>query len=248
MFRWCRQITLWVLGFCLFFWGCSIHSKDYKIGRDSTWYPKNFGEKTPYVNLFINNLTAVFTKKEHLHLELIDVSWNVLMEGLTDDEYDGVLTTLPLRIPNTDRYVFSDPILLLGPVLVLPVNSKAKTLNDLQGKILGICQFNNSVLLAQKYSPIIKAYDSDMAALEDLANGNLDGILIGNLQAHSLVPTRFAGQLWIATQPLTDEAIRLVTLKGKGNSLISRFNNALKKVQKAGTFNQLKNQLLDNPT
>jgi ABC-type amino acid transport substrate-binding protein len=131
--------------------------------------------------------------------------------------------------------------LLLGPVLIVSASSQAASLSDLGGRIVAVNQFDESVLIVQKYpSIVIQLYENKSSALESLKNGEVDGVLMPVLDAKSLLDSLYLGEFKIVTPPLNNKALRLITLKGKNHALIRSFNRGLKKVIKSGVYQQLR--------
>lgn len=129
----------------------------------------------------------------------------------------------------------------MGPVLVVPADSNATSLIDLKGKIIGVSQFNEDDLIVQKDpSIIIQYYQNIPQALEILASGNIDGLLIATLEAHALVPHLYPSILKIVTGPLNDKGLRLLTLKDAQPKLLNQFNKGLEQTQKSGLYNELR--------
>lgn len=232
-----------LLGLLIFVAGCiSLMPKNgrYSIGRDPTWFPLDFKEMTVGINAFTNELVAEMAKIEKKPMALFDVAWNQLIPGLEEHDYAGILTSIPSNLITEDRYTFSDPFLLLGPVLVVPEDSKATSLDDLKNTTVGTYMYDNSVLIVQEYpSIVILPYSGPGQGLEQLARGETNGALVPALDAQSLVSTQYKGRLKIVTKPLDDRALKLVTLKGHHKGLIKRFNSGLKKLQENGTYAEL---------
>ena len=213
-----------LLAFLLFFFtGCSsTHESAHPIARDPTWFPLNFGVRTTNVNGYTN---ALFQK---LSLPFIDVAWNQLFRGLNEGEFAGILTSLPPNPITIEKYDFSEPFLLLGPVLVVPIDSTAHSLSELDGATIGVYQYDESVLIAQEYPDlVIELYESVPIALKEVVRGTVNAALVPNLEAALLVSTLYADQLRIATPPLNDKGLRLITLKGEHPELIKRFNKGI---------------------
>ncbi|MCB1180556.1 MAG: transporter substrate-binding domain-containing protein [Chlamydiia bacterium] len=216
----------WLL---LFILTASLFADDYTIGRDPSYYPYNFKEKTEYVNGYFNQLFEEIGKKENVAFEIVDAGTVALLSGLAQKEYDGALSVALLTSKNLDRYAFSTSLLDLGPVLVVPKQSKAKHLSDFEGGIVGISPFNNSVFIAQKYRTlIIRPYMSLTLALESLARGEIDLVLLPALGAHELINNRFSQTLKIVSPPLNHDAVRLITLKEEKKTLIKLINKTVK--------------------
>lgn len=238
-----KRIALLLL-LSLFVWACGGPQKPQTaltIGRDPNWSSLHLGQMAVNITALSTALVQEIAKEEKIPLQVLDTDWIQLYEGLENNSFGGVFSSLPLNLITHSEYDFSEPFLLLGPVLVVRNGSSATSLNDLHGGIVGINQFDNSVLIVQEHpSIIIRLYQNMSAALSDLTNGLLDGVLLPNLEAHSLIPNQFAGSLKIVTPPLNNEGIRIVTLKGQNKSLIDYFNNGLSKAIQSGTYAELK--------
>ncbi|MCH9609720.1 MAG: Lysine/arginine/ornithine-binding periplasmic protein [Chlamydiales bacterium] len=233
-----------------FLGGCSSEpstDKQYAIGRDPTWFPVNFKLQTGNVNAFSNSLVGSISRLEQTPMFIFDTNWITLFQGLEEEEYDAVFTPLPVNQENQDRFTFSDPFLLIGPVLVVPETSKVTMLSQLRDKRIGINQYDDTILIVQKFPAVsIKLYQNMPLALEELAAGRLDGVLINTLQAHALVPNLYPGILKIVTPPLSDKGLRLVTLKGKHEKLIEHFNLGLEKMRASGQYGELREKFALN--
>lgn len=224
--------------------GCGKKTLDYgpySIGRDQSWYPLTLDHRVPNLNAFTNALVQDIAKSEGIPLQIVDISWGHLFQSLEDGEVGGIFTSLSPNLITSEKYIFSDPFLSLGPVLIVPIDSEATSLKDLGDKVVGVYQFDESVLVAQKYPAIfIQLYQSMPVALERLAAGELDGVLMPILNAQDLVSTLFPKTLKIVTHPLNQKAIRLIASKESNNSLIKNFNRGLEKLISSGKYTQLR--------
>jgi polar amino acid transport system substrate-binding protein len=185
--------------------GCGKKSLDYgpySIGRDETWFPLQIGLRGPSLIGFTNAMIQEIAASEDVPLTIVDTNWAQLFQGLEEGEVAGIFTSLSPNTISNEKYSFSDPFLLLGPVLVVPIESSATSLTDLEGKVVAVNKFDESVLLVQRYpSIIIKLYENQAIALENLVEGQYDGLLIPVLDAQDLVPQHHASQLKIVTEP-----------------------------------------------
>lgn len=234
-----------LLLFCclLVFAGCSDQVKGKKahfIGRDPTWYAIHEEVSPPDLTAFTNALVEQIAKTEHIELDLVNVGSAQLFQPLELEEVGGVLSVIEPDVVSKGKYSFSDPLLLLGPVLVVREDSEAHSLEDLSGKIVAVNQYDESVLIAQSYpSLVIALYQSKAEALTQLKEGGYDGVLISNIQAQSLVNHFYPSALKIVTKPLSNKGIRLVTLKERNKSLINHFNHGLAALIKSGEYRGL---------
>jgi polar amino acid transport system substrate-binding protein len=223
--------------------GCGKKKVDYgpyTIGRDLSWFPLQIGMRGPNLNAFTNALTKAIARVEKVPLQIVNTSWVQLFQSLEEGRVAGVFTSIAPNAITLDKYTFSDPFLPLGPVLILPYDSENSSLEDLEGKIVSVYQFDDSVLIAQRYpSILIRLYQNKPTVLESLNNGEIDGVLMPILDAQSLVPSLYPSQLKIATPPLNNKALRLITLKDSNQALIKHFNQGLDKIISSGKYQKM---------
>ncbi len=224
--------------------GCgkkTAHYGSWSIGRDPTWFPVQIELLIPNLNGFTNALVDEIATTEDVPLQLINFEWGQLFNALDAGEVAGIFTALSPNLIAQEKYSFSEPFLLLGPVLVVPENSEATSLEDLEGKIVSVNQYDESVLLVQKYpSIVIKLYQQKPKVLEELKDGTIDAVLMPVLDAQALVSHVYPGHLKIASAPLNNKGLRLVTQKGKNQSLIKHFNSGLNHARSSGKYDELR--------
>jgi polar amino acid transport system substrate-binding protein len=213
----------------------------YSIGRDQSWFPLQIAWRAPNLNAFTNALVQEIAKKEDVPLQIINISWEQLFQLLEEKEVGGIFTSLSPNVITQAKYTFSDPFLLLGPVLIVPFDSQATSLLDLAGKIVAVNQFDESILIAQRYPSImIELYENMPAVLEKLNGGQIDGVLMPVLEAQALVPHLYPSRLKIVTAPLSNKALRLITLKGANKALMKHFNQGLEWLLSSGKYAALR--------
>ncbi len=193
------------------------------------------------MNAFTNALIQRISEEEGVPLTIINMNSLSLLSWLKQEQNAGILTGLTPTAENREKYQFSDPYLLLGPVLVVRVDSNVNSLEDLKEKFVGVYAFDDSIFVVQKNPAIlIQTYENMPTGLADLAVGTLDALVMPVLDANALVSSQYAGILRIATPPLTDKGLRLVTLKGREEALIALFNHGLKQLQDKGEYRRIK--------
>lgn len=218
----------------------SARDKTYRIARDPTWYPLDMQGKEKYIFAFSDDLIMAIADKERLHIELQVATWESLEDGLRGKRCDAILSSMMPRGQNEALFSFSNPYLMLGPVLVVPFDSRATSLDDMEGKIVAVETGSQAVILASRYpNVIIRTYDAMTVGLEDVARGNVDGALLPVLIARAYARDLYQGVLKVATPPMGHLALRLVTLKDQDKKLIDWFDNGLKALIDDGTYDKL---------
>ena len=232
------------LFFLFLFRSCTsdnISANIYYIGQDSSWRGLGLMGKEPNLSAFNNNLLAAVARLEHIQLNILIIPSSQLISNLEQGKVQGILTALKPAASNEKYLLFSKPYFLTGPVLIVRTTAPIKGWNEMAKKIIGVQSITPAILNLEKDLSIqVKLYDDILQALADLREGRIDGVVYPAIAAHIYTKTFYGNELKIATQPLTDDGLRLATLNNEaGQLLIRRFNDALAKFKQNGTYDQL---------
>lgn len=238
----CLFLILLCVGFV--FRSCSSNQdkgKIYTIARDPNWYPSNLMGKEKNMTAFSDDLLMSVGRAEDFRFHINNSSSDSLISGLLSDEYDGVLTQLLSTGKMRETLLFSDPYVLLGPVLVTMIDSQIDSIEEMSGKTIGIESGSSTLFDTKKYpSIIIATYDNIFKALGALNNDKIDGVLIDAIPAHIYIKTFYPTRLRVATKPLTNDGLRLIAIKNSHNEkLIEAFNKSLKTFQENGDYEEM---------
>ena len=151
-----------------------------------------------------------------------------------------MITSFYPHVFHLSDYHFSDLFLPTGPVLVVREQATLQTLNQLKGKEVVVDTQANKALLIQLYpGVIVRYYQTIPEALNQLVNDIVDGVLVDVILAKAFVQNLYLGKVKIASEPLNNQGLRLVTLREEDRELIDAFNAGLKKVRENGTYDSL---------
>ncbi|WP_035392693.1 transporter substrate-binding domain-containing protein [Chlamydia avium] len=238
-----RLMPLVLLCIPLVFLGCSREKKVVLVGRDTTWFPKQFGIYTANINAFLNDLVAEINYRENLNINIVNQDWIHLFENLDDHKTSGVFTSISPTVEMLDYYQFSDPILLTGPVLVVAEGSPYRSIEDLKGKLIGVYKFDSSVLVGQDIpDAVLVPYQHVPIALEALSSSCYDALLAPVIEVTALIETAYKDRLRIISQPLNQEGLRLVVPRDAKGNLLEGFNMGLVRSMRSGKYQAIKQQ------
>lgn len=233
-----KIVTLFILMLLLV--SCGTKGKTYRIGIDPSYYPAQLGGKEANIYAFSNELLRAISHEEGVFFETVSISWDNLIYGLKERHYDGMLSSMMPRETLKKTYIFSDPFLNTGPVLVVRKGVKVSSVKHLKGKEVGVSSLSNEALLIEKYpGVIVHYYTSASEALDEIIMDQIDGVLIDYLPATGYIRNLYFGQVSIATPPLTDAGLRLISLAGEHQELLDVFNRGLEKIRDNGTYEKL---------
>lgn len=207
-----------------------------RIGIDTQWYPLDFGHQTSYVNGYTEDLLLEMARYSGMQFELVTANWDTLVDGLKEDKYDAILTSMPPYEYNTAKYDFSKNYLDLGPVLIVPTGATQTDLSKMNGAMVGIIANDRAALVLEKYPTIlIRRYNSIPDLLNAVATGEIQAALLSRIPAVNYVSDLYAGALQIVGAPMTDAGLHLVAPKGR----IKGFSKTLEALRKRKTLDAL---------
>lgn len=238
-----KYLSLFIFLICLTFCSCGCSKKkshDYRIGLDPSWYPLEIPGMDKNLLAFSTELLHEIASLRKVKIAIIHMSWDNLTLGLAEKEYHGVLSSLYPYLFYEKKYSFSDPYLMTGLVLVVPAKSSITSLDKLKDKEVAVLRGSTAVTLVDKYPGVqTKEYDAVPSALNDLLQQNVDAVLVDYLIAQAYIRDLYHGQLKIATAPLNDQGLRLITLYDQAPGLIKDFNRGLKELKENGKYLEL---------
>ena len=194
----------------------------YCIGIDPSFFPVEIAEQTTNVYAFASEVLQHIGKMNGIEIQVIDLSWDNLIDSLMLGRVDAVISSAPPNLINSNKYNFSTPLLRTGPVLVVPKTSKFTNLSELEGMVVATGYGNEEIEIIANYPKTeFVFYDRFTSALELVTLGNLQGTLIPVVPAGRYIANIFH-DLKIVSIPLTNEALRLITpMKGSKMNLDS---------------------------
>lgn len=244
---WLRSIYILltiIIFFLLIFKACSgakAKSEVYSLGRSSTWPALDLMGKDAYLLAFLDDLIADVAQSEKVAIDVYTTTGIDLLGALDAGKFDGVLLVITPTPLMEEKYNISEPIFAAGPVLVVPISSKATSLKNLKEKGIGIK--NNSPFLFklnQSQDLTFVPYDNMFTALEDLVKGNLAGVIMEAEIAHAYVNGFYKDKLKVVGKPLTDVSLRVISRwDTRGDYLVEHFNAGLKKLHEEGIYDKL---------
>lgn len=213
----------------------------YQIGRDSTWTPIDLRGKDKNMVGFSNDMIQGIAQEEGFRSNVFEVGPNALFDGLDVGNYDAVFSSLEPNVINKKKYLFSKTYYRIGPVLVVPVSSDIDSLAEMKGKILGIESGTlQSLDVPEPPDVLIIPYDTVAQALDNLDKNVIDGVIVDALRAYVFTQGFYAGRLKVATSPLTDRGLRLISRnEPKYEILMENFNKGLADIKASGFYDQL---------
>jgi ABC-type amino acid transport substrate-binding protein len=124
--------------------------------------------------------------------------------------------------------------------------SEVSSLKEMQGRPIGV-PYGFAANFNSVRSPGVNIYDLALVhynnmnrAFDDLSNDHIDGVIIDAISAYALTKGLHAGKLKVVTAPLTDEGLRIASLKSSASEdIINLINESIDKMRQDGTYQTL---------
>ncbi|MCE5255858.1 MAG: basic amino acid ABC transporter substrate-binding protein [Spirochaetaceae bacterium] len=231
-----------VFGVAICFSSCASKPKKVVIATDATWPPMEYVDENKNLVGFDIDLINEVAKAANFQVEIKNTAWDGIFAGLAAGDYQAIGSSVTITDERKTAMDFSEPYVNAGQVLVVRKDTTGvATLADMSGKNVGAqIGTTGAIEIGKTTGVTLKTYDEVGLAFQDLANGNIDGVV-----ADSPIAANFALQnptykesLMIVGKPFTDEYLGFAVKKGDAETL-KLLNDGLAKVKASGKLDEL---------
>ncbi len=179
-----------------------------------------------------------------IKIAIANVSFDGIIAGIQGGQYDIGASGLTVTEERKNSVDFTSPILQFALSIVTSKDNKdISSDSDLEGKKVGVqlgttCQFACEDIGLTPYT-----YDEAPSAVLDLANGNLDAVVLDSVVAEDFVLQNesYSKVLKIAGSFENSDDMAMAVKKGN-SELLSLLNEGLKKVEESGKLSEIKSK------
>lgn len=210
----------------------------YKIAIDSSWYPLSLYGKDSAFTAFSLDVLFAIAKKEKIKVEIVYSGPKRLLELLDDGQVHGILTGIRKQLVPEGEYYFSEPYYRFGGIFIIRKEDSFSSLMDLPSKRIAVKR-NSPILFRVQIDPRVSLvpFDSPVVALDQLAKGYLDGVIMDQLLAYLYFAGTYQNQLKVVTLPLTTDGLHFLTLQDReGEKLSELFDQGLQAIKDDGSY------------
>ncbi|TVQ38102.1 MAG: basic amino acid ABC transporter substrate-binding protein [Spirochaetaceae bacterium] len=217
------------------------------VATDATWPPMQFIDENRELVGFDIDLMRLIAEKGGFEVEFQNTAWDGIFAGLATREYDAVISSVTITEERRQTMDFSIPYINAGQVLIVRQNqSGVTTLNDLRGRSVGAQIGTTGSFEVQAVAGVeLRTYDELGLAIEDLANGRIDGVVADTPIAadYVLQNENYRDRLQIVGEPFTEEFYGVAVRKGN-TEVLERINAGLQAVLDSGRIAELEEKWL----
>jgi polar amino acid transport system substrate-binding protein len=210
------------------------------IATDATWPPMEMVDENKQIVGFDIDLMNAAAKAGGFTVEFKNTAWDGIFAGLAAGKYDAVMSSVTITDERKKEMDFSIPYINAGQILVVRSDTEGvEVLTDLAGKTVGAQIGTTGAFEIDKVKEgsniTEKTYDEVGLAIEDLANGRIDGVVCDTPVAaqYALQNKDYKGKLKIVGKQFTEEYYGVAVKKGN-TQVLDVINAGLQKVLDSG--------------
>lgn len=182
---------------------------------------------------------------ERLGLEYkpVLIKWDSILVGLFSDQYDIISAAMDITPERQEKVLFSRGWLESGGRLVVREDSPMSEASDIEDRVIGVLVASTWAELAKESgAEEIKTYKAETDAVQDLVNGNIDGVVTDSIAAAYMIEEKGL-PLKLTEGYLSRVQKGWPTRKGREN-LIKAINETLDEMIADGTYAELTEPLV----
>lgn len=201
-------------------------------------------------------LNAYIANKLGVKLEMVTTAWPGIIPALLSNRFDMIMSGMTATKARAERVDFSIPYNNASLVAAVQGgNTKITSVADLPGKRMGVLLGASTIEFAKVYSAKLvaegkpgfttKIYDDIPAMMVDLANANIDALLLPAPIVGGYVAKRPG--LFKVIEGLGDRSWFSVAVRKNEPALLAAVNAALEDAKRDGTLAALQTKWLGAP-
>src|SRR3954449_12050594 len=207
------------------------------VGSDIPYPPFEQGKPGSYTGFDIELIEAI-GEKIGRKPEVQDTSFETIFRDVQQGKFDAAISAATITEEREKAVDFSNPYYLSEQALLVKEGSDIESLEDLEGKTVGVQQGTTGLELAKEElgDSEIRPYPEGPDAVNALKSGTVEGVVIDAPVAQNAVEK--SGGIEIAEKVPTEEAYGIAVGQGE-TDLLDEINKALEEVEKDGTYKKI---------
>ena len=219
----------------------------WRVGLDPSFPPFEFVDGAGQAAGLDADLARALGQRLGIRTDIVTLGFDELIDAVAARRVDAAISALPEQPERTQEVHFSAPYVQAGVVLAARVDAPVRSTGDLAGKRVAVEWGSQGDAAARRLLEAaegpgftIAPYDTVTAALDALANGEVDAAIV---DAISLATHPRAAALAARGAPLVSDPY-VVVVAADAPGLLNAINAALRDLESDGTLDQLRAQWL----
>lgn len=168
----------------------------------------------------------------------VTTPFETIIQGLNSNRFDAIIGSMSKTAEREEQVSFSDPYYYSGgAIFVREGNTDIQSVEDLEGKRIGVVAQTTYYDVALDYTEDIQTYSSDVVALQDLTiEGRLDAVITADVVGFEAQNEGF--EIEMIGDPLWIEQPSIAVRKDD-EELLAAINEALDAIIENGTYDEI---------
>jgi polar amino acid transport system substrate-binding protein len=207
------------------------------VGSDIPYPPFEQGKAGEYTGFDIELIEAIAEKMGRT-AEVQDTSFETIFRDVSQGKFDAAISAATITEEREKAVDFSNPYYLSEQAVLVKEGSDIKSLEDLEGKTVGVQQGTTGQELAKEKANAseVRPYPEGPDAVNALKSGTVEAVVIDAPVAANAVEK--SGGVEIAEKVPTEEEYGIAVAQGE-TELLEEINKGLKEVQEDGAYKKI---------
>jgi polar amino acid transport system substrate-binding protein len=207
------------------------------VGSDIPYPPFEQGKSGNYTGFDIELMEAI-AEKIGRKAEFTDTSFETIFRDVAQGKFEAVVSAATITEEREQAVDFSNPYYLSEQAVLVKEGSDVKSLEDLEGKTVGVQQGTTGLELAKEElgGAEVRPFPEGPDAVNALKSGTVEGVVIDAPVAQNAVEK--SGGIEIAEKVPTEETYGIAVGQGE-TELLDEINKGLEEVEKDGTYKKI---------
>jgi polar amino acid transport system substrate-binding protein len=211
------------------------------IGMDDAFPPMEFRDASNNLQGFDIDVTKELEKKLNVKFEYLPTEWKGVIQSLKSKRFDIIFSALSVTEERQKEILFSNPYLIGKQIVVARKDDSTITIpENLKGKMVGV-QLGSSAEAAMnelaETTKEVKKYDKNTDALQDLAIGRIDAVVVDELVGRYYIKEQ-NDKYKVLDKALASEPVA-VGFRKEDTALKEKFDKALEELKMDGTMEKI---------
>ncbi|CAM3767169.1 Amino acid ABC transporter substrate-binding protein [Mesobacillus thioparans] len=158
-----------------------------------------------------------------------------IVEGVKSGRFDAAVASHTINEDRLKAVDFSTPYYYSGPQIFVRPDSDVEKLSDLEGLEIAVSKGSTYAKTAEEVTDNIVLYDSDVTALEALANGRHDAVITDFITGKEAM----GAGLKIEGKELLGRSEQAIAIAKDNDELLKKVNEALETLRENGTLKEI---------
>ena len=217
-------------------------SETYTVAASCDYPPLEYIDDDGNIVGYEMELIQAIAEEMNININIVNVSFVGIIAGIQSEQYDIGASGLTITEERKQTCDFTTPILQFALSIVTKKDTEGiSSEDDLVGKKVGVQLGTTCQFACEDAGLEVQTYDEAPSAILDLANGNLDAVVLDSVVADDFVLTNenYSQVLKVAGSFQNSDDMGMAVIKGN-TELLNLLNEGIQKVTESGKLAEIK--------